>query len=336
MSTTKMNYREQTHSGNKIKISIIIPTYRSEKTIEKCLQSLLKQNYPKQNYEIIVVDNFSKDNSERIAKGLGVRFIKKISNPSEARNYGAKIAKGTIILFIDADCVAPKDLLKRVDNDFKKYDIGGVGGTYKTLNKESLIARYVGYEIGWRHSRSSKYTDFLGSYCSAYKKDIFLKFGGFDENFLIASGEDSELSFRISKHHKLLLDKDMFVWHNHPSSYKKYIRTQFWRAYWRVLMYKKFPEKILGESYTGKEIPMASFFMMLFLLSLLLSLFYLEFLYLAIIGLLAFFAVYTGFFRFLYKKEAGMIPSAMFILFSRTIVCFLGFAWGLLNIFRGN
>lgn len=338
MLMTKMNYRKRTRSGNRIKISVIIPSFNCEKTIEKCLQSLVNQNYPKQKYEIIVVDNFSKDNSRKIAKKFKkVRFIKKVSNPAEARNYGAKIAKGIILFFTDADCVIPKNLLKMIEKNFERYDIAGLGGGYKTLNKNSEAARFIGYEIAWRHSREPKFTNFLGTYCCAYRRDIFLKFNGFDEKFAKASGEDPEFSFRIAKEgYKLLFDKKLFVWHSHPSSFKKYFKQQFWRGYWRALMYKKHPEKVFNESYTGWEIPVASFFMSLFLLSLVLSLFYFEFLYLALIGLLAFFATYVGFFKFIFKRESEMLFSALVIIFSRTIIVFLGFGRGFFHILRGR
>jgi len=323
--------------GNKIRFSIIIPSFRSGKTIEKCLQSLVNQKYTRK-YEIIIIDNFSKDNTENIVKKFKkVRFIKKISNPAEARNYGAKIAKGEIILFTDADCIAPKDLLKRIDEDFEENDIVGVGGGYKTINKESQAARFIGYEIAWRHSKEPKFTNFLGTYCCAYRRDIFLKFNGFDEKFLRASGEDPEFSFRVAKTgYKLLFDKKLFVWHFHPSTFEKYFWQQFWRAYWRVLMYKKHPEKVFNESYTGLEIPVATFFMTLFLLSLFLSFLYFDFLYLSFVSLLAFFATYTGFFKFIYEREPEMISKASVVIFSRTIMCFLGFGWGIIGVIRGR
>ena len=333
-----MNYRKRTRSGSKIKISIIIPSFNCGKTIEKCLQSLVNQDFPKQKYEIIVVDNFSKDDTAKVAKKFKkVRFIKKISNPAEARNYGAKIAKGFILFFTDADCVLPKNSLKIIERDFQKYDIVGVGGGYKTLNKNSQAARFVGYEIAWRHSRESRFTNFLGTYCCAYKKDIFFKFNGFDEKFSKASGEDPEFSFRIAKEgYKLLFDKKLFVWHSHPSTFGKYFQVQFWRGYWRVLMYKKHPERVFNESYTGWEIPVASFFMSLFLLGLFLSVFYFEFLYFALVSLLAFFATYAGFFKFLYRRESEMLFSAPIIIFSRTIIVFLGFGRGFFHILRGR
>ncbi len=317
-----------------MQISVIIPAYNAEKTVAETLRSVLNSAFPKNQFEVIVVDDGSKDNTVKILKQTkNVRvFARKHAGPATQRNFGAKAARGDIILFTDSDCIVSKDLLKRVSDDFKKYDIAGVGGTYRTLNKESLIARYVGYEIGFRHEKEKRFTDFLGTYCCAYKRDIFLKFGGFDEKFLTASGEDPELSFRISRQYKLILDKKMFVWHPHPDSLKKYLRSQYWRAYWRILMYKKFPKKILGESYTGKEIPMASFFMSIFLLTLLLSMFNSNLLYVSIASLILFYFVYYKFFRFLFKTEKLQFFYAFIILFIRTIVCFVGFFYGLVKL----
>ncbi len=101
-------------------------------------------------------------------------------------------------------------------------------------------------------------------------------------------------------------------------------------------MYKKHPERAFGESYTGWEIPIASFFISLFFLSLILSFFYFEFSYLAIVSFLAFFATYAGFFKFLYKGESEMLFSAPIIIFLRTIIVFLGFVLGFFHILRGR
>jgi glycosyltransferase involved in cell wall biosynthesis len=317
-----------------MQISVIIPAYNAEKTVAETLRSVLNSAFPKNQFEVIVVDDGSKDNTVKILKQTkNVRvFARKHAGPASQRNFGVRMAKGDIVLFTDSDCIIPKDLLKRVSDDFKKYEIVGVGGTYRTLNRESLIARYVGYEIGLRHERENKFTDFLGTYCCAYKRDIFLKFGGFYEKFLTASGEDPELSFRVSRKHKLLLDKKLFVWHPHPDSLRRYLRNQYWRAYWRVLMYKKFPKKILGESYTGKEIPMASAFMLLFLLTLFLSAFQGYLIYVSLLCLLLFYSVYYRFFRFLMKEEKMQVLYALIILPIRTIICFLGFFYGLIKI----
>jgi len=331
MSTTKTNYKKQTFYGKNSSISVVVPSFNNEKTIRKCIESLASQNYPRNLYDIIVVDNFSKDKTEKICKEFKqVRFVKKVSSPAQARNHGARIAKGKIILFTDSDCVLPKNLLQKVIDNFRKYDIAGVGGSYKTLNKENYVARYTGYEIGWRHDKQSKETDFLGTYCCAYRRDIFLKYGGFDETFKIASGEDPELSFKIfNAGHKLMFDNSMFVWHVHPSALKIYLRQQFWRAYWRVNLYKKHPDKMGGDIYTGLEIPYSPMIMGTCILCLIFSAFSHIMLYAALLSLIAFFLTYLSFFKFVSKIERRLVLATIGIVFLRTIIWLFGFVYGL-------
>ncbi len=332
-----MSYKKQTHSGNKIEVSIIIPTFKSRKTIEKCLHSLIKQNYPKQKYEIIVVDNFSKDGSKEIAKKFKkVKFIEKKSNPAEARNYGAKLAKGSVLLFIDSDCIAPRNWIRLMTKNLKD-NVVGVCGVYRNLNKDSIVSRYIQGEIEYRHKKlfHKKEIDSIGTYSAAYRRDVFLKFGGFDERFAKASGEDFDLSYRLKEAgYKLVLEPRAYVWHFHVKTLWKYLKQQFIRAYWRVLLYKKHPKKIIGDSYTGKFIPLFAFFMIFFWLSLLLVFVSILPPYLPILFLLGFYLLNIKFILYLIKKEKKMLIFAPPIIFLRTVVCLLGFFWGVIKIKR--
>ncbi|MFH0929167.1 MAG: glycosyltransferase [Candidatus Aenigmatarchaeota archaeon] len=313
-----------------MKISVVVSTYNSENLLPRLLKSLVAQDY--RNKEIIVVDDGSTDRTVEAAKKFkNVKvFSRKHMGPAAQRTFGAKAAKGDIVFFTDSDCVAPKGLLKGIAMNFQKHDIAGCGGTYKTLNKKSSVARFVGYEIGWRHSKQVGYTDFLGTYCCAYKRDIFLKFGGFNPTFKTASGEDPELSFKIfSGGHKLLFDKTLFVWHSHPNSLKKYLKQQFYRAYWRVSLYNKHPKKMGGDVYTGREIPYSPIMMAAFIFSLFSSAVMPVSAYLSVISIAAFFAIYLGFFNFVYKRERRMLPISIAIIFLRTISWLFGFAYGL-------
>ncbi|MEW6295911.1 MAG: glycosyltransferase [Candidatus Diapherotrites archaeon] len=325
----------------KEKVSVIIPFYNSEKTIVKCLQGLERQHF--NEFNVILVDDGSTDKSLELINEfekksrLKIKILKiKHRGPAGARNFGAKKSKAGIIVFLDSDCIAPQDFLKKISEDFKKYCVAGVGGTYRTLNRKSIIARYSGYEIEWRHSRQPEFTDFLGSYCCAYKRSIFLGFNGFNESFPQASGEDPELSFRISKAgRRLLFDKSIFVWHRHPSNLIEYLKKQFWRAYWRMKLYAIHPKKISGDSYTGLEIPFAPLFAAVFVLALILSPFYFDAIYLSLIGFSLLFALYYNFFVFISRKEIQLIPLSFVIIFLRNLVWLSGAVFGL-KLFFGN
>lgn len=239
-----------------IKASVIIPAYNAEKVIGNCLNALRSQTA--NPHEVIVVDDGSKDGTiEAARKFSGVRVItQKHRGPAAARNLGAKNASGDILLFTDADCVPEKAWIKSMLKPFADKMVSGAQGAYKTKQK-SVVARFSQAEIEDRYSRMrrDKVIDFIGTYSAGYRRSLFMDFGGFDESFPEASGEDPELSFRMSdKGHRLVFVPDAIVYHTHPDTIRKYLRQKYWRAYWRVLLYKKHPGKAIKESYTPQTL----------------------------------------------------------------------------------
>jgi len=255
------------------KISVIIPVYNGEKTISKCIESLLNQ--AKKPEEIIVVDDGSTDKTrDMVRKFRGVVLLEQEhKGPAAARNLGAKKAQGDILLFTDADCSADENWILEMAKPFEKKEITGVQGRYKTHQK-GVMARFVQLEIEDRYDRMRKrrFIDFIGSYSAGYRKREFMQFGGFDESFPTASGEDPELSFKLAKTgHKMVFNDNAVVYHNHVDSLSAYLRQKFWRAYWRVLLYRKHPAKMAGESYTPQILKFQIITLCLLVLSLAVS-----------------------------------------------------------------
>lgn len=251
-------------------ISIIVASYNEEKNIRPLMESLLNQDY-KGKYEIIVVDSGT-DRTSEILSEFPVKLIRQEpKGPAAARNLGVSRAKGEIVVFIDADCIAPKNWLKTLTKPFENKDIAGVGGTYKTANKESVIARFTGYEIGHKHHQMAKLEriNFMGSFNCAYRKDIFQKFGGFNINMIQA--EDADLSLRISKEHKLVLEESAFVYHYHPDSLKQYLKIKIQRGYWRVRLIFKHQKRAIKNDYASLRLPFQVGFTGLFGLFMILS-----------------------------------------------------------------
>jgi len=237
--------------------SVIIPAFNAEKTIGKCIESILAQKTRKK-LEIIIVDNNSTDSTSAVAgKSKKVRVLReKKQGPAAARNAGAKLAKSPIIIFADSDCVMEKEWLERMLYPFKDPQVAGVQGRYKSGQKE-LMARYVQREIEERYEQMKKteFIDFMGSYSAAFRKSLFMKFKGFDESFPMASGEDTDLTFRMSNAGlKFKFAENAIVRHSHPKSLMKYLRVKFYRAFWRVKLYNKSRSKIVKDSYTPQFI----------------------------------------------------------------------------------
>src|SRR4030067_2135793 len=99
-------------------ISVVIPVKNSESTIGECIEALNRSNY--NNFEIVVVDDNSSDNSIDIARSHGCKIVKSKGDGgvSAARNSGAESAESDIILFIDADIILRGNSLKIIEEDF--------------------------------------------------------------------------------------------------------------------------------------------------------------------------------------------------------------------------
>jgi len=131
-------------------VSIVVCTYNRRRMFNECLESLLNQSYPKDKYEIIVVDS-SDDYSESLAenykekarkKGIELKYIyQKPSGISAARNLGIRNARGEIICFIDDDCIADRKWLEDLVRAFGGR-VGGVGGNIVCVKPRTLIEKY--------------------------------------------------------------------------------------------------------------------------------------------------------------------------------------------------
>jgi GT2 family glycosyltransferase len=257
-----------------MKVSVIVPTYNSDVVIGSCLESLTNQKIDGE-YEVIVVDDGSTDDTKDAVADYDVTLLsQEHTGPAAARNLGAKNAVGGILLFTDADCTPEPDWIEKMCTPFTDNDVVGVQGVYKTRQK-SPTARFVQYEIEERYEIMSKVgqIDFIGSYSAAYRKDVFLAEGGFDEKFPIASGEDTDLSYRLSsKGLKMVFAQDAIVYHEHPSRITQYLKMKFYRAYWRVNLYKKTPKKTMKDTYTPQMLKLQIALFYLFIISLFSSL----------------------------------------------------------------
>jgi len=100
-------------------VSIIIPTNNSGEAVEECLRSIQGQDYP--SYEVIIVDNFSNDDTLKMAREFGAKIIRQKCNPAQARNIGVDNSTGRYVLFLDSDQVlSPKvieDCVERGENE---------------------------------------------------------------------------------------------------------------------------------------------------------------------------------------------------------------------------
>jgi len=214
------------------KLSVIIPARDSARTIQACLEALLlQQGYIfGQDYEVILVDDGSQDNTAQIAEQLGVRVIcQPNAGPATARNTGVEHARGELIFFTDSDCIPNSDWLSRMAAPFADPTVVGVKGTY-LCEEKNAVARFVQQEFEYKYRSLEKLTriDFIDTYSAAYRKSIFIENGGFDARFPVPSVEDQEFSFRLSrKGYHLVFQPSAHVYHRHDLNLKQYIQRKW-------------------------------------------------------------------------------------------------------------
>jgi cellulose synthase/poly-beta-1,6-N-acetylglucosamine synthase-like glycosyltransferase len=252
-------------------VSVIVPAYNSAATLGICLSALENQTYPRAGYEIIVVDDGSTDNTAEVAKDYGTKVLLQTNQgAASARNLGAKAAKGEIVLFTDADCEPLGNWVAQMVRPFSDPEVVGAKGFYKTRQSE-LIAHFAQaeYDIKCERLKRQNSIDFIDTYSAAYRRDVFLDAGGFDVIYTTASGEDSELSYRLSlQGYRMVPVLGAFVYHLHPNTLWKYLKKKYRNAYWRVVTWRKHPTKIVRDSHTPLSYKLEVVLVPLFILSL--------------------------------------------------------------------
>lgn len=237
--------------------SVIIPVFNAKHTIKKCLDTLLNQK-ASFIFEIIVVNDGSNDQTSEILKSYSNKITvinQKNTGPAVARNNGAIASKGNILVFTDSDCYFGDNFLQEIMSPIVKdygKNIVGVQGKYETHQKMA-IARFCQQEFEERYNlyRKSIFISMLGTYAAAVRKDIFFELGMFDARFPIASGEDFALSLKIVRHgYRLVFHDSAICYHAHPENIKSYYKKKFVRAFWRNLVYKIYPDKMIRDSHT--------------------------------------------------------------------------------------
>ncbi len=234
--------------------SIIVPAYQAEETIGPCVRALHEQTVPRDRYEIIVVDDGSTDRTADVAREAGADRVLTIPHggPSAARNAGVEAAQGEIVLFTDADCEPWPDWVERMTAPFADPKVMGAKGVYRTRQR-ALIARLVQLEYEFRYERMARLPsiDFIDTYAAAYRRELFLRYGGFATDVPIPSVEDIDFSFRLARAgHRLVFVPDARVWHTHPSTLAAYLRRKARYGFWRGWLYIWHPEKRSGDAHT--------------------------------------------------------------------------------------
>ncbi len=237
-------------------VSVVVGIRNEERYIEECILSLLDLDYPKDCYEVIIVDGMSTDNTREIVDKFPVRLIpnEKI-NVAAARNLGVKNARGDFVAFTDGDCKVDKIWLKTLVQEMQNApeDVACVGGPNLVFDTDPVFARVVGYAqetlLGSGGSaqchgyQQKQYVQSIPNCNAFYKKSVIEDVGYFDEYFVL--GQDGDLNFRIGKAgYKFLFVPEAKVWHHRRGTIKTFSVRMFKYGAWMAELFKKHRETV--------------------------------------------------------------------------------------------
>lgn len=211
-----------------LRISVIIPACNASAHLPRCLAALNAE--PEPALEIIVIDDASTDDTPALATAAGATVLRQQGNlgPSAARNAGARVAQGEILMFVDADVAIHRGALARVRARFAaEPGIAALFGSYDERPAEKgLISEYRNLLHHYTHQHGNTEASTFWSGCGAVRREVFLGVGGFDEKTHPRSIEDIELGYRLrAAGHRIVLDKDLLCTHMKRWTLASMIRT---------------------------------------------------------------------------------------------------------------
>ena len=227
-------------------ISVIVCAYNEEKLITHCLQALANQNFPTSEFEVVIIDDESTDNTSKLCKEFisnldqkGPKFkYYRIEHAglSVARNEGINNSHGDIICFIDADALADPQWLTNYNNTFLNPQIHYSSGRIILLNEDSTFANIL-QKTRFNQKFSPPYNNHFHGVNMAFRRDIFLKVGGFYENFE-SRGDDTTFRNIVKKHYTYEPTPTAVVKHERPESLEEWFNIFLKELNFQYLVFK--------------------------------------------------------------------------------------------------
>lgn len=324
-------------------ISVICPIYNEEKYIGKCIESIMQQDYPKENMEVLFVDGMSTDRTREIIAEYLPRcpYIRVLDNPQRivppALNVGIKAAKGEVIIRLDAHAVYPQNYFSVLERKLQELGADNVGGICRTLPvNDSAVCKAIAIALSSSFGMGNSYFRIGASkeMCvdtvpfGCFRREIFDKIGYFDEE--LVRNQDDEFNGRIVKNGgKIYLIPSLVIDYYARDTIKK-VRKMFYQ----YGLFKPLVNKKLGSPATLRQ-----FFPLCFVCGLivgaLLSLCFkaILLLYLGIIGLYILLALTFSFKETKNVKQIVILP---WVFFSIHVSYGWGYLNGLWKILRGQ
>jgi glycosyltransferase involved in cell wall biosynthesis len=227
------------------RVSVVVCAYNAERTMDKCLASLERLNYP--DYEVIVVDDGSTDRTLAISESYPYcRIISQENHGlSVARNVGAEAAIGEIVAYTDSDCVADPDWLSYLVATMERKGLVACGGPNFPPPEDDLVPEAVAVSPGapCHVLLDDEIAEHIAGCNMAFRRDVLLGIGGFDPVFR-AAGDDVDICWRFQDAgHVIGYSPAATVWHFRRNTVQAYIGQQKGYGKAEALVFAKHPAR---------------------------------------------------------------------------------------------
>ncbi len=241
-------------------VSVLIPAYNEEKTIEACALSALSLDYPKDKLSVIIINDGSKDKTKQIAERLAKKYdnlrVINLENGGKARaiNKALKTVDSEYFACLDADSFVDRETLKKMISIFKRSSskVAAVVPAMKVYNPKTALQKIQDIEYNTAILLNRLLSELDSAYVtpgpfSVYKTKVVKKIGGFDEQSLT---EDQEIAYRLQKNFYTIKQcPDAWVFTSTPSSGRAFFKQrrrwnrggiETWLKYRRLLLNPKY------------------------------------------------------------------------------------------------
>lgn len=239
-------------------VSIIVPCFNEALTLSNCIKSLINQKYT--NFEIVIVDDGSTDNTKEVGQQLSLVYAEKVKLLSKANggkacalNYGIKHSSGEIIISMDADSIFLNDTLQNLVSTFKGNDVVAVSGNVKISNREKFLNKHQNIEYISGQNIQRRAFAYIGCMqvisgtIGAFRREKLLEIGGYSSDTIV---EDMDVTIELAKRgYRIEFNGNAIAYTEAPENIKDFVKQRYRWVYGCFQVINKHREILFSKKF---------------------------------------------------------------------------------------